>query len=303
MGCWQIGGPALKNGKSDGWSFLHEAEVERILASALSSGITFFDTAPTYGRENRSEYLLGKYLPKAPEIEISTKFGWKTDDKGNAHKDFSVSNLHRSLDLSLKRLMVSQIDTLLLHGFPDSGVFEDDLFNALENLRNQKVIKHWGVSPSTFSQVQVCLENGFGDTIEWVYHLLDRRIENLFSEINDKKIRLIVRSPFASGLITDCVLENAQEKSKMVEDFSAHHAAEMIEWFKSQLKNIAISNQSMKLIALRFFLDKPVFKVIPGIRSTSHIDLIQQALKTGPLSSDQLKKQIQNLPESYPGFR
>jgi hypothetical protein len=37
-------------------------------------------------------------------------------------------------------LKVGQIDTLLLHGFPDSGIFEDDLFNELENLRNLKVI-------------------------------------------------------------------------------------------------------------------------------------------------------------------
>jgi aryl-alcohol dehydrogenase-like predicted oxidoreductase len=302
MGCWQIGGPALKNGKTDGWAYLPEADVERILGSALSSGITFFDTAPTYGKENRSEYMLGKYLPKAPGIEICTKFGWKSDDKGNSHKDFSVSNLNRSLDSSLKYLKVGQIDTLLLHGFPDSGFFEDDLFNELENLRNQKVIKHWGVSPSTFSQLQVCLENGFGDTIEWVYHLLDRRIENLFSDLNDKNIRLIVRSPFASGLIKDCDLENVRGQSNRGDDFSAHHADEMLEWFKFQLENIYIPNQSMKLIALRFFLDKPVFKVIPGVRNTSHIDLLQQALETGPLSSDERKLYIGNLPESYPGY-
>jgi aryl-alcohol dehydrogenase-like predicted oxidoreductase len=302
MGCWQIGGPALKNGKTDGWAYLHEADVESILGRAVSSGISFFDTAPTYGKDNRSEHLLGKYLPKTSEIQISTKFGWKTDNKGNSQKDFSVSNLHRSLESSLKCLKTNQIDTLLLHGFPDSGVLEDALLNALENLRTLEVIKHWGVSPSTFSQVKICLEKGFGDTIEWVYNLLDRRIENLFSELNDKQIRLIVRSPFASGLIKNLALENAHGKSDALDDFSTHHAPDIHEWFKYQLKNTAIPNQSIKLIALRFFLDKPVFKVIPGIRNTSHVNLLQQALESGPLSSEEQKMYIQGLPESYPSF-
>lgn len=303
MGCWQIGGPALKNGKTDGWAYLHEAQVERIIESAVSSGITFFDTAPTYGKDNRSEYLLGKYLPKTTEIEISTKFGWKTDENGVSHKDFSVSNLHRSLDFSLKCLKVNQINTLLLHGFPESGIFEDELIYALENLKNQEVIKHWGVSPSTFSQVNICLQKGLGDTIEWVYHLLDRRIEGSFSELIGKQIRLIVRSPFASGLIKDWALENAQGKSNAIDDFSNHHAPDILEWFKFQLKNTAIPNQSMKLIALRFFLDKPVFKVIPGIRNKSHIDILQLALANGPLSSEEQKLYIHSLPECYPGFR
>jgi aryl-alcohol dehydrogenase-like predicted oxidoreductase len=44
MGCWQIGGPAIKNGKVDGWSSVNEAYVEEILGRALINGISFFDT-------------------------------------------------------------------------------------------------------------------------------------------------------------------------------------------------------------------------------------------------------------------
>ncbi len=303
MGCWQIGGPAIKNGKVDGWSSVNEAYVEEILGRALINGISFFDTAPTYGRNNRSEALLGKYLPKKASIKICTKFGWKADNSDNFHKDFSVSNLHRSIDNSLNCLRTHKIDTLLLHGFPDNEIFEDTLYYALEDLRHQGVIEHWGVSPSTFSQVKICLDNRLGDTIEWVYHLLDRRIQSIFKELEEKNIRIIARSPFASGLIKDWNSDNKKNEKIASDDYSFHLSTEVIDWYKKNVKLIENSDESINLIALRFFLDKPIFKVVPGIRKLNHLDLIQVALQKGPLSVNEVENYLHNLPESYPSFK
>jgi len=67
LGCWSLGG-ADRGAIDDGKAF-------EILATAVDSGITFFDTADVYGA-GRSEELIGRFLKKTSEgIFVATKLG------------------------------------------------------------------------------------------------------------------------------------------------------------------------------------------------------------------------------------
>src|SRR3989442_7076011 len=68
FGAWAVGG---RSWGAAGDAAEHEATVRR----ALERGITFFDTAPTYG-DGESERLLGRALPAHRErLAIATKGG------------------------------------------------------------------------------------------------------------------------------------------------------------------------------------------------------------------------------------
>src|SRR5947208_9548269 len=95
FGAWAVGGA--------GWGAA-SAESDRLAAvrRAFELGITFFDTAPTYG-DGASERLLGRALnADRDRVAIATKVGPRHDAR-------------RSLEASLRRLATEYVDLIQLH--------------------------------------------------------------------------------------------------------------------------------------------------------------------------------------------
>ena len=95
FGAWVLGGT--------GWGAT-SAESDRLAAvhRALELGITFFDTAPSYG-DGASESLLGGALKgDRDRVAIATKVGPRDDPR-------------RSLEASLRRLATDYVDLIQLH--------------------------------------------------------------------------------------------------------------------------------------------------------------------------------------------
>src|SRR5437899_1952541 len=95
FGAWAVGGR--------GWGPTGDAaERESAIRRALERGITFFDTAPTYG-DGESERLLGHALRAHRErVAIATKVGPHDDPRA-------------SLEGSLRRLASAYVDLIQLH--------------------------------------------------------------------------------------------------------------------------------------------------------------------------------------------
>src|SRR5258708_74642 len=95
FGAWAVGGTA--------WGAA-SAEADRLatVRRALERGITFFDTAPTYG-DGASEILLGRALQADRDrVAIATKVGPRDDPR-------------RALEASLRRLATDYVDLIQLH--------------------------------------------------------------------------------------------------------------------------------------------------------------------------------------------
>src|SRR5213592_4099306 len=95
FGAWAVGGA--------GWG-APGAERDRAAAveRAVERGITFFDTAPSYG-DGASELLVGRVLkPHGERVAIATKVGPHDDPR-------------RSLEASLRRLQREHVDLVQLH--------------------------------------------------------------------------------------------------------------------------------------------------------------------------------------------
>src|SRR5439155_9422622 len=75
FGAWAIGGPSEASGAPLGWGRTTDEESLAAIRRARDLGVTFFDTADSYGF-GRSESLLGIVLSrKRSDVVIATKVG------------------------------------------------------------------------------------------------------------------------------------------------------------------------------------------------------------------------------------
>src|ERR1700704_3384722 len=89
FGAWAIGGPTEASGTPLGWGRTSDDESLAAIRRARDLGVTFFDTADSYGF-GRSESLLGIVLSrKRAEAIIATKVGVVRGQGGALRKDFS----------------------------------------------------------------------------------------------------------------------------------------------------------------------------------------------------------------------
>lgn len=61
----------------------------------------------------------------------------------------------KSLEFSLKRLQRDSIDTFLLNGLPKDGIISDKVLSRMESSVYHGTLKHWGISPSKYSEVEL----------------------------------------------------------------------------------------------------------------------------------------------------
>ena len=147
------------------------------LGAACDAGISFFDTARSYGY-GECEGLLGEFLRnRRDSVVISTKFGIlpaRTNPIKGALKpalrallrllpsarkamqkqiaaqfstgNFSVAVLHESLETSLRALRTDYVDLLFLHEPPVSVMQQDDLLAALEQLVTEGKVRRFGIA-------------------------------------------------------------------------------------------------------------------------------------------------------------
>jgi aryl-alcohol dehydrogenase-like predicted oxidoreductase len=161
-------------------------EAIRVVQAAVDAGITFFDTADTYGKTpGLSEQYLGQALQSVrEEVVIGTKFG--LDMRGANGPDFGARGSRRyivtAVEASLRRLGTDYIDLLQYHS-PDPLTPIDETLSALDQLvRDGKVryIGHSNMSGWQIAQAEyVARELGSERFISAQnhYNLMDRRAE------------------------------------------------------------------------------------------------------------------------------
>jgi aryl-alcohol dehydrogenase-like predicted oxidoreductase len=147
------------------------------LAAAYDAGITFFDTARSYGY-GESEALLGEFLRgRRDSVLLSTKFGILPAPANSLKRalkplartllriapsarqamqlqlsaqsslgHFSVAALHASLHTSLRALRTDYVDFLFLHEPPASVLQQQDLLAALEDLVAAGKVRRCGIA-------------------------------------------------------------------------------------------------------------------------------------------------------------
>ena len=136
-----------------------EAEVERLILTALERGVNLFDCANVYGLMDdrayagRSEEILGRALrTHREEVVITSKVAAPV---GTGPNDRGTSRYHilREVERSLRRLGTDRIDVYLLHNFDQLTPLDEQL-RALDDLVHSGKVRYVGVC--NYQAWQVC---------------------------------------------------------------------------------------------------------------------------------------------------
>ncbi|MGH3358345.1 MAG: aldo/keto reductase [Nocardioidaceae bacterium] len=128
-------------------SRIDQGATDDVVSAAVDAGITFFDTADTYGL-GASETMLGKALgTRRDDVVVATKFGM--DMHGDNGPDWgaraSRRYVRRAVEASLQRLGTDHIDLYQLHT-PDLVTPIEETLEAMTELVNEGKVRYLGCS-------------------------------------------------------------------------------------------------------------------------------------------------------------
>src|SRR3989440_9028611 len=142
----RLGFGAMRITGRDVWGPPADREkAKAVLRRAVELGVTFIDTADSYG-PHVSEELIGETLhPYPDDLVIAAKGGLERSGPGrwpvNGRPDYLIA----SCEGSLRRLKLAQIPLYQSHR-PDPAVPLEDSVGALVALKEQGKIRHIGLS-------------------------------------------------------------------------------------------------------------------------------------------------------------
>lgn len=132
-------------------------EMISVIRGAVERGVTFFDTAQTYG-PFANEELVGEALaPFRGQVVIATKFGFKYAEVDGQLRNVGVDSrpeyIKQGVEGSLKRLRVDAIDLFYQHRV-DPEVPIEDVAGAVKDVIQQGKVKHFGMSEAAAQTIR-----------------------------------------------------------------------------------------------------------------------------------------------------
>ncbi|MFB7138682.1 aldo/keto reductase [Gottfriedia sp. NPDC056225] len=276
-----------------------EEEAIATVDAAWNNGIRYFDSAPFYGA-GLAEIRLGEALSKynRDEFVLSTKIGrlildeledptardlgekgglFEFGRKNKLVNDYSADATLRSIEDSLNRLKTDRLDIVYVHDiaqdfYGDEWLAQFEIartgaFRVLSQLREEGVIKAWGLGVNKVEPIEIALELGEHkpdvSLLAGRYTLLDhdRALHRLMPEAAKQNVDIIVGGPYSSGILAGGTHFEYQKASPEI--------IAKVEKIKGIAQRHGIS---IKAAALQFSLANPaVASVIPGASKPERI--------------------------------
>ena len=259
FGAWAVGGSGWgSSGQND--AVAREAAVRH----AADRGITWFDTAPTYGN-GASEMLLGRVLRERREaIAIATKVGPRDDPR-------------TSLEASLRRLGSEYVDLLQLHEALPGWEAQLELLHELQERGKARAI---GLCNATHLQIQRATEIAPIVAYQGAYNLFDRDAEEReIRTCQQHGLGFLAYRPLASGLLS------GKYSAASAPIFAPGDHRSAIYWFKGaefarrqqvieRLRPVAQrAGLTLAALALAWVYSRPgVNIVLAGARTVEQVD-------------------------------
>ena len=217
-----------------------------LLRRAVDKGVSFIDTADSYGPEV-SETLIAKALyPYPAGLVIASKGGLTRPGPGYWDVDCRPEHLRRACTGSLRRLRLEQIELYQLHSV-DYRVPIEDSVGTLLDLQREGKIRYIGVSNVSAAELSRAQQVTEIVSVQNSYNLRDRSSDALIDICAGAGIAFIPFYPLAKGRL-------ARPDSPLAGIAERHHA-------------------SPGQIALAWLLHRsPVILPIPGTSSLVHFE-------------------------------
>ncbi|MDN4610079.1 aldo/keto reductase [Arthrobacter burdickii] len=192
LGTWQLGAD---------WGEVEDKDAVAVLDAAVEAGVTFFDTADVYG-DGRSETTIGRFLAANPDLDIlvGTKMGRRVDQ---VPENYTLSNFRQWIDRSRKNLGVDALDLVQLHCPPTAVYSSDEVFDALDTLVGDGVIRNYGVSVERTDEALAAIARGNTASVQIILNAFRLKpLDEVLPAAKAAGVGIIARVPLASGLLS-----------------------------------------------------------------------------------------------------
>ena len=292
-----------------------QEEVNLLIKTVIDEGINFIDTANAYS-EGLSEILLGKALKDVgvnrQNVVIATKLRLRMGPGAN---QVGLSRLHiaDSVNDSLKRLDLSHIDILYIHGVDPITPLEETM-RGLEDVVRSGKVRYLGIS--NHPAWMVMKANSIADKMGWTkfvasqnfYSIATRDVEReIIPMALSENIGIMPWSPLAGGFLSGKYTRNNEKAggSRRDEfDFPPLNKEKAFDIIDAMIEIGKHHKVSVAQVALTWLLTKPgVTSVIIGAKK--HDQLLDNIASTQlKLTSDETLKleTLSALVPEYPGW-
>jgi aryl-alcohol dehydrogenase-like predicted oxidoreductase len=236
-GAMRLTGPGIWGPPAD-----HD-EALRVLRRAVELGITFIDTADSYGPTISEELIAEALHPYADDLVIATKAGLTRQGPDLWTGLGQPAYLRQQCELSLRRLRVDRIDLFQLHRIDADYPLEDQV-GELRALQDEGKIRHIGLSEVSVDQLTAAQAVAPIVSVQNRFSLGDRASQALLDHCTEHGIGFIPWRPVADHL----------DDAALQEVAAAHDA-------------------TASQVALAWLLHlSPVVVPIPGTSSVAHLE-------------------------------
>ncbi len=287
LGTWQLGAD---------WGEV--ADTGAVLDAAIDHGVTFLDTADVYG-DGRSERACGALHARDPGVLIATKMGRRVPQLA---ENYNADAFREWNARSRENLGVTTADLVQLHCPPD-GVYADDaVFEALDAMVDEGLMRAYGVSVETCEQALAAIARPRVASVQIILNCLRLKpLEQVLPAARAAGVAIIARVPLASGLLsgrydehTVFASDDHRSYNRLGEAFDVGETFSGVPYdvgvaAARELAALVDPGVTLAQFALRWVIDQPgVTTVIPGARSPQQAAANAAAAATAPLREEQL---------------
>ena len=280
------------------WGPTTDEECVETVKAAVASGVNVLDLAPVYGK-GKSEEIVGQAwrdLPTKPLI--ATKVFVMPEER----KDLAGA-VQRSIEGSLKRLGLNQIDVFQLHNQIEPQeptaprrltlsevVGTGGILEAMQKLKDAKVVKALGFTGiARHDVVRELFADGRLETVQLVINILCSEGEmgargdapyrdhlEMLRLAQAASLGVFGIRPFAAGALTASIDRSLPAEHPVVRDFS--RAQQHLGFLATETPS------SLSAAAMRYALSLPgVSTVVTGAKNRTELAEAVAAVAAGPL--------------------
>ena len=192
FGTMRLTGPGVWGEPAD------RAEAVRVLRRAVDLGVTFIDTADSYGPFTAEQLIREALHPYAEDLVIATKGGLTRQGPGAWLPVGRPEYLRQQVELSLRHLGLERIDLYQLHRIDPQVPLADQL-GALAELRDAGKIRHIGLSEVSVAELEEARAITEIVSVQNMYNLAERKSEDVLHYAEANGIGFIPWFPIATG--------------------------------------------------------------------------------------------------------
>lgn len=244
---------------------LSDADAERLLLGAIDRGVTFIDTARSYGA---SERRIGRFLgAHRARVVLSTKLGYGVEGVA----DWTAEAVVRGVDDALRALRTDCVDVVHLHSCDGEVLARGEVIDALDHA-------------AAAGKVRVVAYSGENDALDWA--AASGRFGALQLSVNVCDQAGVARATATApgvGVIAKRPLANAPWRH--AERPTGLEADKY--WSRFRALELPAGELAWPELALRFTAFAPgVSTAITGTSSLAHLHAAADAIDRGPLPAE-----------------